>query len=103
MDTQKSFVAIRGGKVSIAATTTSQRIAIPTAALQCPNIRIVTEGANSVRWAEGDVTVAADATDQKMLVNTVENFGHTISGITHVAAICDTGTCTIEFQFGSGL
>lgn len=97
------FRPIFGSTVTIAATTTSGNVAIPTAALYATAVRVTTSAGTAdvrVRSGVGSGT-AAVAGDPLVKNASVEVFGINAND-TYVAAKTDAGTCTVEFTFGFG-
>lgn len=104
----KTFHPIPGGTVSRTVSTTSAPVAIPTACLGAQAVRVVfTAGTASARIRSG-VGVSTTATSADMLCpnpGTPFVYAETFSineNDTYMAAITDSGTCTIEFTFGFG-
>lgn len=105
----KAFHPIPGSTVSIAATSTSANIAIPTAALLATSVRVVITSGTAfarIRSGVGNTTTATSLTanvggDPAVLPTSVECFSIN-AGDTYIAAKTDAGTCTVEFTFGFG-
>lgn len=94
--------------VQLAVTTTSGRVAIPTVARGSNSVRVVyTLGTDAARICAGDSTVVATTLTDMRCPNPgtpflyAECFAISPSA-THIAAITDSGTCTVEFTFGTG-
>lgn len=103
------FHPIPGSTVQRTVTTTSANIAIPDIAKGATAVRVVfTAGtaAARIRSGVGSGTAAVTLTDM-LLPNPgspwvyAECFGINASD-TYMAAITDSGTCTVEFTFGFG-
>lgn len=97
------FRPIAGSTVSIAATSTSGNVAIPTVALGATAMRVVfLTGTADGRFRTGvGNTLAAVAADPLVKNGVTEVFGINAND-TYVAAKTDAGTCTMEFCFGFG-
>jgi hypothetical protein len=95
------FRPVWGSTVTIAATTTTGNVAIPTAALGATAVRVTTSAGTApvrVRSGVGSGT-AAVAGDPLVQNASVVLFGINAND-TYVAAKTDSGTCTVEFTFG---
>lgn len=106
----KAFQAIPGSTVQRTVTTTSANVALPAVALGATAVRVVfTAGTAAARIRPGNSSAQAVAvTLTDMLIPNpgtpfvyAEVFGIDAS-TTHMAAITDAGTCTVEFTFGFG-
>lgn len=105
----KTFRPIAGSTVSRTVTTTSANVAIPAAARGATAVRVVfTAGTAAARIRSG-VGSATAATSADVLVPNPGSpwaWAETFSidkADTYMAAITDSGTCTVEFTFGYGL
>lgn len=106
----KAFHPIPGSTVQRTVTTTSANVAIPAIALCSNAVRIVfTAGTASARWRAGvgSGTTAVTLTDT-LCPNPGTPFVYAeVFSIneadTYIAAITDSGTCTMEFTFGYGV
>lgn len=105
----KPFHPIPGSTVQRTVTTTSANVAIPSIALGSTAVRVVftagTAGAR-IRSGVGSGTTAVTLTDM-LLPNPGSPFVYAeVFSInendTYMAAITDSGTCTVEFTFGFG-
>lgn len=105
----KAFQPIKGSTVQRTVSTTSANVAIPAFALGATAVRVVyTAGtaAARIRSGVGSGTTAVTLTDM-LLPNPGTPFVYAeVFGIdptdTYMAAITDSGTCTVEFTFGFG-
>lgn len=104
----KAFQPIAGSTVQRTVTTTSANIAIPAVALGATAVRVVfTAGTAAARIRSGKSGVAAVTLTDMLIPNPgtpfvyAETFGIDATD-TFVAAITDSGTCTVEFTFGFG-
>lgn len=103
------FTPIPKSTVQLAATTTSARVAIPTAARGAASCRVVyTAGSAAARIVSGDSTVTATTLTDMLCPNPGSPFVYSEcfsipANHTHVAAVTDSGTCTVELTFGFGL
>lgn len=102
------FHPIHGSTVSRTVTTTSANVAIPTAALGATAVRVVfTAGTDGARIRSGVGSGTAAVSTDLRLPNPgspwvyAECFGINAND-TYMAAITDSGTCTVEFTFGFG-
>lgn len=97
------FRPVYGTTIQCPATTTTSRVAIPTAAIPPTTVRVIhSTGTSGVRWRAGSSTVnAITLTDPMQLPGSVEVYNIN-AGDTHIAVITDAGTGTLEFTFGSG-
>lgn len=102
------FNPIPKSTVQLAVTNVSARVAIPTVARGAKTVRVVfTAGVAAARISPGDVTVTAVTLTDMSCPNPgspfiyAEAFAISPSD-THIAAITDSGTCTVEFTFGFG-
>lgn len=93
-----------GTSAAISATTSSSRVAVSNVPSEGGQVRVAVGGVSGAAWifvAFGDSTVTATSADVPMLPNTVEVF--TVGrGVTHVAALTDAGTATVEVMAGLG-
>lgn len=105
----KAFHPIAGSTVQRTVTTTSANVAIPAIALGANAVRVVfTAGTDAarIRSGVGSGTTAVTLTDM-LCPNPgtpfvyAECFSINASD-TYMAAITDSGTCTVEFTFGFG-
>lgn len=97
------FRPVWGATVTIAATSTTGNVAIPTAAQFATAVRVVTStGTADVRVRSGvGNTTAAVAGDPLVKNASTEVFCINPTD-TYVAAKTDSGTATVEFTFGFG-
>lgn len=106
----KAFQPIPGSTVSLDVTSTSDNVAIPAIALGANAVRVVyTAGTDAarIRSGVGDTTTAVTLTDM-LLPNPGTPWGYAEAfsinaSDTYMAAITDSGTCTVEFTFGFGV
>lgn len=85
-----------GATTSLAATTTTSRVALPSR-----NLRIHNGGSNTVFVRFGDSTINATTTDGMPIPGgAVEVFNH--HGATHLAAIFASGSGTVYLTPGEG-
>jgi hypothetical protein len=103
----KAFQPIAGSTVQRTVTTTSARVSIPAVALGATAVRVVfTAGTAAARIRSGKTATAVTLTDM-LIPNPGTPFVYSeVFGIdatdTDIAAITDSGTCTVEFTFGFG-
>lgn len=103
-----AFKPIPGSTVQRTVTTVSANVAIPTAARGATAVRVVfTAGTAAARIAPGNSSITAATLTDMLLPNPGTPFVYaevfTISASdTHIAAVTDAGTCTVEFTFGFG-
>ena len=86
-----------GPTVTLAATATSGRVAIP---LNAGSVRLANPGASVVFVRFGDGTVAATTSDMPILPGTAEAFS--VGGVSHVAGICSAGQSSDLAVTGGG-
>lgn len=105
----KAFHPIPGSTVSRSVTTTSANVAIPAIALGATAVRVVfTAGTAAARIRSGVGSDTAATSSDMLLPNPgspwvyAEAFSINESD-TYMAAIADSGTCTVEFTFGFGV
>jgi hypothetical protein len=106
----KAFHPIAGSTVQRTVTTTSANVAIPAIAQGAQAVRVVfTAGtaAARIRSGVGNTTTAVTLTDM-LCPNPGTPFVYAeVFAInptdTYMAAITDSGTCTVEFTFGYGV
>jgi hypothetical protein len=106
----KPFHPIPGSTVQRTVTTTSAFVAIPAIALGATAVRVVfTAGTASarIRSAPSEAKAVAVTLTDTLLPNPGSPFVYAeVFSInendTHMAAITDAGTCTLEFTFGFG-
>lgn len=105
----KTFRPIPGATVSLTVTTTSANVAIPAAARGATAVRVVfTAGTAGARIRAGIGSSTAASSSDMLLQNPgspwvyAESFSIDKSA-TYMAAITDSGTCTVEFTFGYGM
>lgn len=105
----KAFQPIPGSTVQRTVTATSANVAIPTVGLGATAVRVVftagTAGAR-IRSGVGSGTAAVTLTDM-LCPNPGTPFVYAEvfainANDTYMAAITDSGTCTVEFTFGFG-
>ena len=99
------------GNVSLALTTSSARVALPTLSVpdvggNCPTkqygrqIRVVSDADCYIKL--GDSTVAATSSDTFLKANVIEVFDWNLGGHTHIAGIVPTSTGTLRITCGQG-
>jgi hypothetical protein len=103
-----AFNPIPKSTVQLSVTTTSARVAIPTVGRRANSVRVVyTAGTDAARICAGDSSVTATTLTDMRCPNPgtpwlyAEAFSIDPSA-THIAAVTDSGTCSLEFTFGFG-
>jgi hypothetical protein len=103
-----AFKPIPGSTVSRTVTNASANVALPTVALGATSVRVVfTAGTAGARFRAGPSNAVAATSADPLLPNPGSPWVYSeVFGIdpntTYVAAITDSGTCTVEFCFGVG-
>lgn len=104
----KAFHPIAGSTVSRTVTTTSANVAIPTVGLCATAVRVVFTAGTAAARIRAGVGSGTAATSTDMLCpnpGTPFVYAECFSineNSTYMAAITDSGTCTVEFTFGYG-
>jgi hypothetical protein len=105
----KAFLPAPGTTVSRTVSTTSANVARPAAANGCDAVRVIyTAGTDAarLRFGPGSGTAATSADMKVPNPATPWAWAETFSinvGDNYIAAITDSGTCTIEITFGFGI
>ena len=97
----RPFAPEPGSVITIAATTASASAALADPQKRAGSIRVLNAGSSDVRVRWGNGAQTAVATDMRIPAGAVEVF--TKANADTVAAICDTGSTTVEFTFGEGI
>lgn len=103
MPSTNAFSPLPGGTTSLSVTTSSSRVALVGAnGNDGVDVRIYNTGSSAARVRFGGATVAASATtDLLIAAGGVEVLGAQRN--TNIAAICPTGSTTLEVTSGKGV